>query len=443
MTIKIFHESLDSARVTSQDPARHPNLAQAQTEVLISLLLGRTVSVSGAYAFDSRSFLELAEVVLDSRAALLAECPTGSPGHRRLSAAVPFQLNWYPATTAVTNLRTACAEQLDRTGFVLSNWREINDDDTARGALAEALRADLKAPSGLDHDLLERFETLRRVLDYADSGERCKRAGGPALSLSNYLRYFAGLDQHGIERLAERAGCPVLLAVDLREEIRGRSGVLDSRSWAHDVIIRAARYRDPQLPLLVRELVDTCYNAVIADSCGAAAVYLSSVPRVDGRAELKHVNAMAKCLIEQCREKLPGAAAEPKPAPITGLLAPAEVVEQVAPTPLRLLFDAHWRLVADDETHRLWSDSCADLEDQLAPHAGGNTALAEVWASHLDLLRTSIPGLLVDGTTMAIGAAHRAGCYAQTHQLGRPEADQLAAAHSVGEYLDELSLIRQ
>src|SRR5262249_37630316 len=48
----VFHEAFDSTRTADRHSA--PNLAQAQAEALVSLLLGHSLSLTNTYAFDSR-----------------------------------------------------------------------------------------------------------------------------------------------------------------------------------------------------------------------------------------------------------------------------------------------------------------------------------------------------------------------------------------------------
>lgn len=107
----VFLESFDSTRATALDRADDPNLAQAQAEALLNLLLGHTIALNNTYAFDSRSALELVEVVLDTRARVRAENPSAA---QRLDDASPFLVSWFPANETVTDFFSACADQLRR-----------------------------------------------------------------------------------------------------------------------------------------------------------------------------------------------------------------------------------------------------------------------------------------------------------------------------------------
>src|SRR5437016_5429624 len=68
----IFHESFDSVRARSLDlePDVDPALAQVQTESLLSLLLGRSITINNGHAFDSRGVLYLLSQIFDAAAAV-------------------------------------------------------------------------------------------------------------------------------------------------------------------------------------------------------------------------------------------------------------------------------------------------------------------------------------------------------------------------------------
>src|SRR5690242_17483274 len=66
----VFHESFDSVRARSLDRYVNPQLAQVETETLLTLLLGRSITINNGQAFDSRSVLNLLNVIFDSAAAV-------------------------------------------------------------------------------------------------------------------------------------------------------------------------------------------------------------------------------------------------------------------------------------------------------------------------------------------------------------------------------------
>ena len=125
----VFHESFDSTRTA--DPRTAPNLAQAQAEALVSLLLGHSLSLTNTYAFDSRGVLDLTRAVLDARNDVMGTLRTGSAQRQRLLEARPFLLCWFGADSFLE----ACAGQLRRierentdNRFLLSAWNPIDLD---------------------------------------------------------------------------------------------------------------------------------------------------------------------------------------------------------------------------------------------------------------------------------------------------------------------------
>src|SRR5262245_10862200 len=154
----MFHESFDSVRAGSVDPSVKPELAQVQTESLLTLLLGRSLVLNNSMAFDSRSVLYLARVVFDA-AAVVAD-RTGTTARRLYQEEPPFALRRFNTPS----LFSGSVDQLRRLGtgnrFILSAWHMIDRDDAARLALADALeRLQSGATAGPLPDLV-RDDTL-------------------------------------------------------------------------------------------------------------------------------------------------------------------------------------------------------------------------------------------------------------------------------------------
>lgn len=464
----VFHESFDSTRATADAPADHANLAQAQIEAVISLLLGRSLSVNHTYSFDSRSFLELAEVVLDTRAEALASAGPG--GARRLADTRPFVLYRFGTATFFD----ACATQLRKFrdpgggGFRLSAWSPVDQDRAARQELADALilaeRDDLAGGPGTpgwltrDHPALARqWQTLGRLRDYYRSPGRDEEATFTTIGLPDYLGHLVDLPDGTLFELA--AGrCPeetvrlLRAAVGQRlADVRNREDTVDdrreaffSRGWAHDAVTAAATADSPDLLVRqqVQELVDTAYNAVLADSGQARFGYLSSVPRADGRDELKAVNAFALSLIRHRRFGQVDRAGHTGPV-MSGVFGAAEVLPNLPVQPMRQVFRAYWQLVADDDRWTGWQDSCQRLDRLLgAVPADGHRvhpALREAWSAHLSTLKAALPyPVSTEDDRLAVGADHAERGYGQTHQLAAVSEEAFDESWAAGEYLDDL-----
>ncbi|GID27422.1 hypothetical protein [Paractinoplanes brasiliensis] len=449
-----FHESFDSTRATADDNETHPNLTQGQIEAVVSLLLGRSLSVNNTYGFDSRTFLELADVVLSTRAQVLAATRRGA-AVEELTAARPFVLHRFRQPTFLA----ACADQLNRTRerfgsglFRLSAWSEINEDTRARNQLAEfLLHIDRGAVSTIPDWLVEthpalgpRLEALLRLNSFFALPGSDRDARVPRISEQGYVEHLLEVadDETRFHAIAAEHQCPVPLADTVLSSIRervaeaGTAGV--RRAWIHDVV-GATERDDPALFAWqqLQEFQDTIYNAVMADSAFSQFDYMSSTPRTDARDELKHVNALAVGII---RDRIRRDQAVPESAQragdrMSGLLSAASVLPHVPRQSLSALFRAYWELQADEDRLPAWQASTRQLNEILNAPARNDNRLRTAWADHLRLLTEMLPDVVdADDEELCI-ATYDGNGFAQEVRLGQFSAAEIDRSFSSGEHL--------
>lgn len=362
----VFHESFDSTRTADSQSA--PNLAQAQAEALVSLLLGHSLALTNTYAFDSRGVLDLVQAVLSARDDTIGTLRAGSAARRRLLRARPFLLTWYGANSFLG----ACAAQLrkidpkDLDGrFLLSAWNAIDLDRDRRDQLAGILLSDPnpEPPAWLQEypDLPEQFDALATINRYSLRHGRGRPASTEdAVDLIEYLDYYHKLGQEGVlRRVVPKWHCPEDMAIMLWErldnELRKPDGQkkLSSRSWIHVAVRIAKEQEDDDLEVLLqlKEMIDTFYNARLAQSGYADHDFLSSVPRSSDTDDLKNVNDLAINVIGHKRPEVG------RP-PLEGVFTAPEDEPQLAVAPLRQLFRAYWDIIGDDGRYRTWQQSC-------------------------------------------------------------------------------------
>ncbi|MFI6449816.1 hypothetical protein [Kitasatospora sp. NPDC050543] len=451
----VFHESFDSTRATAADPDDHPNLAQAQAEAVVSLLLGRSLSVNHTYAFDSRGMLDLADVVLETWHEAVKTA--SGTGRAELTRARPFVLHRFNQPTFFA----ACSDQLRRSDpdsknyFKLSAWQPIDQLPSVRHALADALTREhgggakrrLPAEISGNEQLSRYLELLRRLNVYFSEFDRSRDAANPRISLAAYVTRLVELPEGRLVELAAEHHCPEPDARRLQAAVSSKVAqskygtAAVNRGWVHGGADLADR--DPLMADQLRELVDTLYNAMLAESACARFDYMSSVPRVDGRDELKHVNALAMALIDDTREahhdrqEREGIGPSPRMA---GIFAAAETVPNLTAAPLRKVFDAYWALVADDERRPAWQDSCEDLDRLLARRRPVDRELQHAWASHLAQLQTGLPQVVaVERGRLAVPVSSSDNGCVQTMGLGELTEEELNRSFAAGEYLSDLA----
>lgn len=464
----VFHEAFDSTRTADSESA--PNLAQAQAEALVSLLLGHSLALTNTYAFDSRGVLDLSRAVLSARDDVRSTLRSGSTAHRRLQRATPFVLSWWNAA----DFFSACAGQLrnidmkkldDR--FLLSAWGPIDFDDVRRNELADALESgpDPRPPAWLDQypGLPLQFDALTAINRFARHYGRGRPASKEnAVDLLDYVTHFHKLGSEGqLRPLAVQGGCPEDVAVELWERIDAQLQQKDSqktlsrRSWIHVAVAVSKDRHDDDVGVLeqVKELVDTFYNARLAQSGYADHDFLSSVPRSSATRELKYVNDLAVNVISDRR---PGVGRPPLQGMFT---APADE-PSLDVAPLRRLFRAYWEIVGDDDRCRTWRQSCDAVNRLLhkRPAVPGQDLTVEArtgysdwrmrfkdaWADHMALLRRQIPDVVrTDDRGMQVTVPEGGEIYQGSLQFtdegtGATSQEELDTALATGRYVSNL-----
>ena len=435
----VFHESFDSTRTADRDA--EPNLAQAQAEALVSLLLGHTLTMPNTYAFDSRGVLDLVSAVLWAREEVGSGLRRGSSARERVTESRPFLLCWHGSDSFLE----ACAKQL-RTfesineRFVLSAWNAIDLDRKRRYELADSL---LAAPHPqplswlqLYDDLPELFDALRAIDQYAaEYGRGRPTSSAAGTDLITYLEYYheLGASDGPLNTLATDSGCPPDTAMALWQRLdeemakavaENDENRLMRRSWVH-VAVREAREQargDLELLEQLKELIDTFYNARLAQSAYAEHGFLSSVPRSEDN-DLEEVNDLAIGVIGHLRSNT----SEP---PLKGVFTASADVPYLEVAPLRRLFQAYWEIIGDDERHRTWQASCNRVNKLLGQRpptassrqrSGWTSRFKEAWGDHMSLLSRQLPQVVrTDDSTLWV-----------TVRLGQAEYQQAHHAWSV------------
>lgn len=453
----IFNESMDTTRCG--DPSLHPNFAQAHAEAVIGLLLGHTLALANTYAFDSRAVLELAGPMLAARRRVFEKQRSGSAARTRLSESQPFLLTWVPK---FPTFYAACVDQLERFDldvpdhrFVLSGWGSIDLDKPKRDDLAAAFTACDRAGKGRparppwleseNPDLVSLFEAVTELEEFSRSFGRA-RPGKPAEpneDLVDYLVKFAAAEgregELELRALWESWGCPYEIAAPLHEEIVRRidddASRLVARGWAH-VAVREARESgsaDLEHREQVRELVDTFYNARLADSAHALDGFLSSAPRANNRDELKSVNALAVGVVRSGRGV--------DSPPMTGLFTSPDEAPPLRPQSLELLFTTYWELMADDDGWHAWDQTSTAVHRALAGVSTGGDGqrardeLATAWGQHLNLLQTALPDVVTgDEQSVTLGIDHGGQEFRQVTTVVPTSGDEIDDADAVGQY---------
>lgn len=453
----IFHESFDTTRCG--DPALHPNFAQAHAEAVISLLLGHTLALANTYAFDSRGVLELAGAMLTSRRKVLRRLRPHSAAHERISSSQPFQLAWQPE---FPSFYAACIDQLNRFDaaniggrFVLSGWSSIDLVEMKRRQLADAFLACDRAGSGRpaapswlaseNPELGPLFEALTELEEFSRTSGRSVpgKEAAAGEDLVDYLERFVDAEGHdgaqARRRLWESWGCPYEIAEPIWGEIKSRldqdRSKLRARGWAH-VAVREARETgsaDLEHREQVRELVDTFYNARLADSAHALDGFLSSAPRANNRDELKFINSLAVGVVRTGRNVIS--------PPMTGLFTSPDEAPALHQESLGLLFTAYWDLLADDDGWYAWdqtSNAVHRVLREISSRADRQRArddLATAWEQHMNVLQNALPSIVKIGTqSIEIQMDHGGEAFSQSTTLIPATVDEIDHADAVAQY---------
>jgi len=466
VTRLVFPSSFDSTRYTAAHTRDdHPNLAQAQAEAVTTLLLGRPLGLTNTYAFDSRTVLNLVQVTLDTRDAVREAAKPA--GQKRIDNTDPFKLRWFAPTKKQKDFFGCCAEQLlrlERPGrFILSHWKKIDDNDSARTALAKALTAEEPGfPEPLKEldfphiegvgEMEQSFNTLVRFNKYCrDRPDRGGASGKSHISLLDYVLAFEGLDSKELQHVMD-GKIDIDTVMHLRESISGQPrGVKGGRSWAHRKVEDAGgEYSCDEFLLQQRQLIDTLYNEVLADSVGSNHDLLSSVPRTVGNEKLEEVNLFALNLIRFTKQRRRKELAAADGTEVSGTFDPATDMSEVfmaasaepdlPASPVPALLAAYWQLIAEDDTWLAWQESCDYLEaslnraHQLKADGRADSRLSEAWHAHLDTLQGRLPHVRAyEGSlATAIELSGKDYCTVTSFSEQSPVNESLAA----GEYID-------
>ena len=464
----VFPSSFDSTRYTAVHPRDdHPNLAQAHAEAVTTLLLGRPLGLTNTYALDSRTVLNLIRETLEARETVRETATTGE--RDRIDNADPIKLRWYAPTADQKDFLSCCAGQLlrlQRPGrFILSAWKIIDDNDRAREDLAKELTAEKpKFPDSLKEldsggggaagELEQSFNTLIMLNEYCRSRHgRSEPSGKSHISLLQYLQDFEGLDNAELHRVMD-GKIDIDTVMHLRESINEQpEDTKGARSWAHQKVEDAGgESKCGDFLLQQRQLIDTLYNEVLADSVGSNHDLLSSVPRTVGNEKLEQVNVLALNLIrfskQRRRAELAAAGDAEVPAsydPATDMsevFASASAAPDLPASPVGALLVAYWQLLANEETWRAWRASCDYLEDSLntalrrraaAQRAGSQ--LSEAWQAHLDTLQGQLPHVVKYEDALASAIKLGGKDYCTLTSFGA-EARGETGSLATGEYID-------
>jgi hypothetical protein len=276
-----YLESLDSVRAGRRTDAsgEDSTLVELQVflEVLLTIALGRDVVVPQSYAFDSWTFLKVAEQVLEAR-------DRGAPA----SGETPFRLHLYKADDFDDSVRKMLGRVHGSGTFFSSLLPELSDVDEA-GILA--FQSDLNAfVRWAPEDVRHALGRVRREFAEIDPVAARPREHAPTLkaTVENLLNPAGGadavVDELGSDDLRRVHRRLVSAVSALYEAAPGsfdqRSLLRSAKPWTVGTAGPSARALlddDDALELTV-EFVDTVYNRVLVDSIGRVpAAYTTSI----------------------------------------------------------------------------------------------------------------------------------------------------------------------
>ena len=450
----VFHESFDSVRARSLDPYVNPQLAQVQTETLLTLLLGRSITINNGQAFDSRSVLSLLSMVFDAAAAVASRTPDRTELDLYLLHP-PVIMRRHQAPT----LLQGCITQLTRLDpgnrFILSAWQHIDEDDKARRELAGIMGRiengarlnSIPLPDFIGKDSLayQQLFTLERLHDYLiklpDVNLETRRE--LPWVLADCIRLIQDKGTAWLVDTASKANCAEDHAETIYRAIQGREAGLVNRTWVYGPVF-ADEVGDDVAPL-VRELVDTLYNAQLANSTAATTSYLSTPPRSRNVVADAQVNELALA-VAAAKQDADAAVTEKKldeAAPMSGIFNTVGMERNLSVEPLSVIFQAYWELIADADQRRIWQHSCDDVNRLLHMRTDGpeeRFEFAQAWDNHLALLGGCFgDALYVEGDSLQIVGSLNGETFTQSNEPGRLRWASVEQAAAAGEYLDMLS----
>jgi hypothetical protein len=463
----VVASSFDSTRYTAVHARDdHPNLAQAQAEAVTSLLLGRTLGINNTYAFDSRTVLNLTGAILQTRDQV-RKAATTAVEKQRIDIADPFKLRWFGKENE--SFFDCCANQLRRLAtpgrLVLSHWKKIDGNDAMREELAAELTAETPrfphSIKAIDYpradgigELEQSFQTLIAFNKYCQDGDRGRRSGQSHISLLGYIEVFESLDRKELLEVMD-GKIDIDTVMHLRESISKQPAqIKGARSWAHGKVEEVGgEDKCDEFLLQQRQLIDTLYNEVLADSVGSDHDLLSSVPRTVGNEKLEQVNEFALNLIRFTKQRRPGSRPTADRIEVPGsfdartdmseLFVAAGAEPDLPASPLRVLLVAYWQLIADDRS-LAWRESCEHLEYSLQRalqiRARGlvDSQFSEAWQAHLDMLQAQLPHVKAYETNLTTAIQLSGKNYYTRSGFGEqsPANDTQADSLAAGQYID-------
>ncbi|GAA0557581.1 hypothetical protein GCM10010172_45720 [Paractinoplanes ferrugineus] len=300
-----FIESFDSIR-TGRDATgpfvRQEESLQAFADVLVTLALGRDIVVPQSYAFDSLAFLKVADVLVAARDDLFRR----KPG----VVALPIRLHLY-RQPSYRHATAAMLTRMDtRDGGFVSSLLDYGADRAGSGAAAGAARRLLAGDSEPMIGLAppEIRTPFRRVWTELAGSRSADAAADDFPSLETAMPALADpasavrrvLSATGLDR---RDGFPdlidavsALVRSGAPDVFRVRSHVHSGHPWPGDPDGRPAEVivGGPDTLRMVRECVDTLYNARLAGSAGvASSAFSTSVASAGG------ADALARATLAQ------------------------------------------------------------------------------------------------------------------------------------------------
>jgi hypothetical protein len=310
MSEAVFLESADSVRFSfdayREFPIRKRHL---EMEMVLALLFGERIGVTGAYSFDSSGFLEVAaQLVRKGR-------DQRGVGRR------PILLGLLPG---MGTFREYVARQIGRPKeeFFLSGWPSITDDQALRNDFAHLILTPDPDPSSITQ-LLRRTYEQERVEDLLDLASYFDQstvtvAAIPKIRLESYVDGLLGLPLDSFHTVTRDAAAVIVEGI---RTLRERGVLLDNRS---DIRVRKSeieQWTGQDVYDGMLEFVDTCYNQVLHDSLGTRAGVFSS--RIT---DSRGLGMVGEGLAYRVRDTLLGKVGKPGRSQLSLKIAPDETL---------------------------------------------------------------------------------------------------------------------
>lgn len=262
-----YLDSLDSVRT---NPLKHDDLdaierriLHAKIEVLLAVLSGFRIYVPGAYSFDSKSFVDIFNELLNSR----DRAKQNGPERARMRYAsvynpfIVYLLDRFPS------YRSMVSAAFDRSGFHLSTFPEINIENRKVVATAIDQKGFAAAKRSIPPEFIEYFEKLEKIDAYTNEREAAyptlKKFSLPKIRLENYYEWLSEIEPdslacYGSNFVSYVANLKNTFFKVLRNEIS-----YNDRSALHNYIYQKHLQKET-LFVEALEFMDSCYNRALA-----------------------------------------------------------------------------------------------------------------------------------------------------------------------------------